>query len=325
MFLKLVSIYLLTISLANAVTISTSRHKLPDGNADIVLKYDADEVVNRNDWVAIYKQGDDSEVWNNVLNWDWVYKLKVNEPGGPVYVLRKIKLPVGEYQARFFKNNSYVIDQSVDFSIVEVDSYLTKINAYPSRPGLDKVENINFRGLTEKYLPNPKDWVALYDVNDSNDWKNVKDWAWARDVYKGWKVGDLPLANGNYEIRYFLNNTFTTFMKSRVFPVSDEVVPPRDDVSLEIEPYVNEADNYSVRINLKDSSLNPKNWIGFFKKGKRPIRKNLLKWTYNTLGQESGVIDLDLLPSTWKDETITAVLFENDTYVVLTKTDFVLP
>jgi len=78
------------------------------------------------------------------------------------------------------------------------------------------------RGLTN----GPKDWIALYRKNDSNAWSNVLTWDWAKNLKESDLHGDIysvtkniNLTNGEYEVRYFKNNSFTTYKKSRSFKV----------------------------------------------------------------------------------------------------------
>lgn len=325
MFSKILFISLISTLFLYSVTIKPGRVTL-DGNRDVVIKYAEGEVMNAKDWVAIYKKGSDSEVWSNVLNWNWVNKLKIVEPGGPFWILRKIQLPVGEYEARIFKNNSYTIADSYDFTVTTPDTYTTGIRfGINGRPGEIHTHFIDI--LIERgYLPNPEDWIGIYKAEDNNSWDNLISWRRARDIVDdySWIIEEFPLNAGDYEVRYFLNNSFQTHYRLN-YHVDSRDIPQREGTSLNIEPYINADGNYSVHINLQDDSKNTKNWVGFFKDGKKYIFKNLLNWTYNTLDEESGVIDLSLVPSSWKGKTIRAVLFENDTYNVITESNFTLP
>jgi len=325
MFSRLLFIPLILTLFAHSVTIKPGRVTV-DGNRDVVINYAEGEVINSKDWVAIYKKGADSEVWSNVLHWNWVNNLKLLEPGGPFWVLKRIKLPVGEYEARIFKRNSYVASDSFEFTVIKPDTYTTAIKfGLNGRPGQILTHFIDVR-IERGYLPNPKDWIGIYKAGDSNDWDNVISWRMAGNVVgkHSWVIEDYPLNAGDYEIRYFLNNSFTTHYTLN-YHVESRDIPQREGVALNIEPYTNADGDYSVHINLQDASQNPKNWIGFFKDGQKYQFKNILKWTYNTLGEENGVIDLSLVPSSWKGKRVRAVLFENDTYNVITETNFVLP
>ena len=326
MFSRILFIIPLLTLFVDAVTIKPGRATV-DGNRDVMIEYASGEVMDSKDWVAIYKKGADPKIWANVLHWNWVNKLKVIEPGGPYWILRKNKqLPVGEYEARVFKKNSYVVSDAYDFSITQPDTYTTGIGfgLYGS-PGTTITHYIKVE-VERGYLPNRQDWIGIYKASDSNDWENVISWRWARDIVHSdkWIIEEYPLDEGDYEVRYFLNNTFTTHYTLN-YHVNARGIPSIEDVNLTIEPFTNTDAGYGVHINLQDSSQNSKNWVGFFKDGQKYVRKNLLAWTYNTLEKESGVIDLSLVPSSWKGKKIRAVLFEDDTYKVITETNFVLP
>ena len=325
MFSKLLSILFIFTLFAHSVTIKPGRVTV-DGNRDVVIDYDEGEVIDLKDWVAIYKKGSDSEVWSNVLHWNWVHKLKIIEPGGPFWVLKRIKLPVGEYEARVFKKNSYLMSDSYDFTVIKPDTYTTGIRfGLNGRPGEVLTHYIDVR-IERGYLPNPQDWIGIYKAGDNNDWENLISWRMARDAVgkHSWIMEEFPLNAGDYEVRYFLDNSFTTHYTLN-YHVNGRDIPEQEGVDLTVEPYINPDGNYSVHINLQDTSKNSKNWVGFFKDGQKYKWENLLKWTYNTLDQESGVIDVELVPSSWQGKKIRAVLFENDTYNVLTETTFVLP
>lgn len=326
MFLKsLLMIFLLSLEVY-AVTIKPGRVSI-DGNVNMLVYYDDNEVMDSKDWIAIYKKGADSEVWSNVLHWNWVNKLKVDEPGGPYWVLPRIHLPDGEYQARFFKENSYVVSETYDFTVKKPATYVTDIWIQPLRPGLEtRFIWLRIPSDLQGYLPNPKDWVGIYKVGDSNDFENVISWRWARDVYGeiSWIINDYPLSEGDYEVRYFLNNSYTTHFKVP-YTVENREVPSSQSITLDVEPYKNNNGNYNVRINVEDSTQNNKNWIGFFKAGKKYVRKNLLQWSYNTLENGKGTLDLALVESEWKGKTLRAVYFENDSYEVMSEVEFTLP
>ncbi len=72
--------------------------------------------------------------------------------------------------------------------------------------------------IEEAIGKNKNNWVAIYKKGASNDWKNVIKWSWVKDLYS--VPSDEPavkryftytLPNGEYECRFFLNNTYKTF------------------------------------------------------------------------------------------------------------------
>lgn len=73
------------------------------------------------DWIGIYKKGT-SVAWKNVLKWSFIKKLKPASPSPGPHLFEDIEkdLPNGIYEARFFKNNSYVVHKSLEFTIGDI-------------------------------------------------------------------------------------------------------------------------------------------------------------------------------------------------------------
>ena len=73
------------------------------------------------------------------------------------------------------------------------------------------------------FNPNPKDWLGVYKVGDSNSWSNVKLWVWAKDLEKNpggyyHQFENVNTIQGEtFEVRYFLNNSFTPNKTSKPF------------------------------------------------------------------------------------------------------------
>jgi len=135
-------------------------------------------------------------------------------------------LAPGEYELRYFKNNSFTIyGEPLNVKINKVASTLESISLNSN----DKGGHITivFNGLGKFLQPNPKDWIGLYPVHSTNAWENVVQWAWAKDInlyihFKQYNLALYKMKNikpGRYEIRYFLNNSFKTYLKSEPFTV----------------------------------------------------------------------------------------------------------
>jgi hypothetical protein len=325
MFLRFLSILLFVYSFGNAVELYKKSnmyddHPYLDGNIDVRIQYDYNNVddFSKKDWIAIYKKGASVE-WKNVIVWSWVKDLPSDLGGG--YTFFRKKLPVGAYEARFFKNNSYTVDKFVKFTIKKSDSYLEKINVkYKDNT---KSLSVNLQGLDRVFKPTKKDWMAIYRVGSSNEWKNVLKWTWVSDISVpvrnnsySWKVNNLNLPEGKYEVRYFLNNTYSVYKKSDYFSiVKNNNMARLDDVTLEYEH------NQHIEIKFYDTASNKKDWIAIFKKGAKKIAKNVLVWKYNSLGQKSGTfyIHTNLQPGEYE-----SVLFSNDSYKIIATSKLVI-
>jgi len=295
----------------------------PDGNIDLRLEYaEAVEEQNIKDWVAIYRKGESTQ-WKNVLVWKWVKDLSGIAPmdyNG--HMLPRQNLPAGTYVARFFRNNSYIVDKSLEFTIKKSDSFLEKIHIfyYDDKKRLSVVVS----GINSIFKPNPKDWMAIYKVGSSNEWKNVIRWTWTKDMINkhGWKVDNLNLPKGKYEVRYFLNNSYNVYKKSEYFSVvTDNSMARLDDLTLEYKK------NQTININFYDTMANKKDWIAIFKKGAKKEKKNILAWRYNDSGRKSdtfylyvgGKMYTDLKPGEYE-----SVLFLNDSYTVIATAKLVI-
>jgi hypothetical protein len=199
-------------------------HEYLNGNASIFLRYQYIDKISNKDWVAYYKKGT-STAWENVIKWYWVKDLKCSNPDDCHDVLPPEDLALGDYEVRLFKNNSFTtFGQPLSLHIRKVNSTLESISAYSRSKG---TIHMDFSGLGKFLQPNPKDWIALYKHTDSNEWGNVVQWVWAKDINLGihdqrYNQAYYQMKNikpGKYEIRYFLNNSFSTYVKSKVFLV----------------------------------------------------------------------------------------------------------
>jgi len=131
---------------------------------------------------------------------------------------------------------------------------------------------------------NPKDWIGVYKVGDSNAWKNVKLWTWVKDCRQdefdfgdkgavGYKFKNANLPTGLYEARYFLNNTYVTALKSDAF----RVIKTSNKITAN---YSSANHKLHVEIQNKNFKPNPKDWIGVYKVGDSTAWKNIKAWTW---------------------------------------------
>ena len=223
-------------------TIYTDYHH-NDGTINIYLD-SLDEIMelnnNKKDWIGIYKKGD-SNAWGNVITWAWIKDFSERPDFNSLKLTKAIKMDDGEYETRYFRNNSFTTYQSSSFRIRKNIINLDGINAISREP--NKV-TIYVVGVNGQAKPNPKDWIGIYKKGDSNDWKNVVTWVWVKDFISG--PGDLPeekypeesrttlklnVNNEEYEARYFLNNSFTTYMKSKPFQVKQYIKTSQIEMS----------------------------------------------------------------------------------------------
>jgi len=228
---------------------------------------------NPKDWVAIYKVND-SNSWDNVKLWIWAKNFKLVEDGygDQYYTFKNTNLPAGRYEARYFLNNSFTTRLASKPFMVNSD----KLYGYyaPKNKSLYvEVRNKNFN-------PNSKDWIGIYKKGDSNTWKNVRQWVWAKDLTKNpngfydYQFENSSLSSGTYELRYFLNNTFVIHEQSKAFKVQ---------VATTNELYgnhnIHQKKTY-IEVRKKNFNPNPKDWIGVYKVGKSNDWSNVKLWVW---------------------------------------------
>jgi len=223
--IKIIKLTLALISLFTYVNATEVAILTTEKNGAITVKVDSTE-IGIDDWIAVYPKNSNSN-WINVLDWKWAKDL--HQIRGTKYVqyngAHRIDT-VGDYKVQYFKNNTYTVHKSLDFTIKKIDSPVNSI-AYISP--FDGVHEIWIGGFTPRLTaPAPKDWVGIYEKNDDNSWGNVIEWVWAKDLDFNPLIGftdELVMhldenkykSGVEYEARYFLNNSFTTKLKSVPF------------------------------------------------------------------------------------------------------------
>ena len=150
------------------------------------------------DWIGIYPQGS-SNAWENVVKWKWTGDdLRTGS-------LNFGNLPVGKYEARLFYNNSYHVETTTKFIVKGLNNNNVAISTNKDFYAPNEQIHVDFRNMVAKH----QDWIGIYPRGSNNDWDNVVAWKWTGDSARGsLNFGTLPV--GNYEIRAFYNNSFTT-------------------------------------------------------------------------------------------------------------------
>ena len=253
----LISVLLLT-SLAWTVEITTWKDNYESGTNHVWMKVH-NKPGNEKDWIGIYPVNANNS-WNNVVSWTWARDITpANDPGD---WYQFVNLVDGNYEARFFLNNTYVVEDSIPFSVGDVVRISTSKESY----NVDEAV-----GVTVTHISGNDDWVGIYPKGSSNAWANVKTWKWAE------QDGQINIAGveaGEYEARLFFNNNFD--VKSKVaFTVSADV---ESTLSTSKETY-NENDTVNVTV----SNLSGvKDWVGIYPKNANNSWANVIKWNWVT-------------------------------------------
>jgi len=181
------------------------------GNKSFSIRYHRSAPIKNRDWIGVYKKGT-SNSWGNVIQWKWVKDLVCDNSVDPSYTYIDFsdQLPKGEYEIRFFRDNSFNLHSKREFntnnSIIFKQS-APKFISFQYRKGT-KIDKL--------------DWMAIYKHDDSNAFENVIKWAWVKDLEKNEFHADLdPFVPFGYEIRFFRNNSFKLDSSSNFEPLYD--------------------------------------------------------------------------------------------------------
>jgi len=241
---------------------------------------------DKKDWIGIYPVGSNND-WENVVSWKWTEGKGVHWD--------KITLPkvskVGDYEARaFFKNSFKLEGKSRAFKVTLSNGGETELHTerYHIRDCFNRVF-VSFKNMGN----NPDDWIALFPINSSNAWRNVKAWRWIENMENNRVALSYPkdIASGEYEIRAFFKNSFQ--LEARSNPIFITSCSSKIRLTTSQKKY---SLNEPVKVNFKDISHIQKNWIGIYKAGKKTLIENNLAWKW-TNNQEEGQLIFNNLPA----------------------------
>jgi len=164
---------------------------------------------NTQDWIGIYPAGSSND-WGNVVQWNWT--------GGVVNGSVNFNaLPVGNYEARAFFNNSFNLEAQQAFTVeAEVNnSVILTSNKRSYLP--NELIYVNF----DRMLGDPEDWIGIYPAGASYEFSNVIEWRSTGGLVQG-ELSFDGLPAGSYDIRAFFDNSLT---KEATVTITVEDVP----------------------------------------------------------------------------------------------------
>ena len=235
---------------------------------------------DKKDWIGIYPIGSNNE-WKNVVSWKWTEGKGVD---WTKFTLPKVS-KVGEYEARaFFKNSFISKGKSQSFKVTLSNEGKTELTVkrYHIEDCSDEVF-VSFKNMGNHL----NDWIALYPIGSSNEWKNIKAWRWIKNMENNRVKLDFPqsIPTGEYEIRAFFNNTFTVEAKSN--PILSTPCLEKIEVATSQSKYFF---NQPIKVNFKDNSNQQNNWIGIYKAGTQTLVENNLAWQWMGNKKEGQLI-----------------------------------
>ena len=305
----IIAIYILSLAHVSAQELAPTKTIYKPGES-VVISFSGGP-GNAKDWVGIYKEGqtpgdDESTQWTYV-------------DGGTTAALRFDPLPIGNYEAYLFLNDSYEILASESFEVSEEqDAPKVILSKAEYDEGEDVI--ISFSGGPGNIL----DWVGIYKVGDIPEVKPSTVWQHVDGTNEGVigkSTGQLvfdPLPIGNYEAYLFLNDGYE-ILASESFEVSEEQDVPK--VILSKAEYDEGED---VIISFSGGPGNILDWVGIYKVGDIPEVKPSTVWqrvdgtNEGVIGKSTGQLVFDPLPI----GNYEAYLLLNDGYEILASASF---
>ena len=283
-------------SLIFAVTIKSWKLNYPVGNSAWIKVENRPN--NNQDWVGVYPAGSNNE-WKNVVKWSWAKDTSKSKDPGDWYEFEG--LANGEYEARFFLNNTFVVEDTIAFSVGTLAMKTSKTN-YAEK---EKV-SVTIKGGT---LSGDRDWIGIYPKGASSAWGDVIAWNWAKRGTTTLSRVNRPMPEGEYEVRLFFHNATSNdkIEAKHSFTVSDRV-----NISTSKNTY-NPNENIVVEIN--NQAEDNQNWVAIYPKNASNAWKNQITWNW-TKGKKS--VTLNHVPSGQYE----ARLFYNNSFELEAKSGF---
>jgi len=243
---------ILSTSLGFAVEISSWKTHY-SSNSDIWIQL-KDKPNNVEDWVGIYPVKASND-WDNVVTWRWARNTSEAHDPGDWY---KFGIEDGNYEARFFLNNSFHTEDSVPFHVGDV----TRVDTQKSVYGVNETLHLNVA-----HISGDRDWVGIYPKGSNNDWGNVAQWSW---VNHNGNIDINGVASGKYEARLFFHNSYTVeskvaFRVGSTLKTSKNTYTPED----------------TVRVTVDTNNLSgDKDWVGIFPRNADGRWSNVVAWDW---------------------------------------------
>ncbi len=183
--------------------------KLPSISTKKELYFSGEEILvnidnlagDSEDWIAIFKAGDES-IWTNVVDWKWTGGVVSGE-------LVFDGLSEGDYEARVFYQGGYDEVVSTKFTVIKsVESPVIKTlkEIYYSNEEIV----INLNNMPEY----SDDWIGIFNITDTIDSNTIITWRYTDGV----KDGDLnfrSLPAGIYEAKAFHKNSNVEYASTK--------------------------------------------------------------------------------------------------------------
>ena len=256
---------------------------------------------------------------------DWLAFVAVGTPDGPgkypqwVYVGSGVTTRTwtvtapstpGQYEFRFFANDTYVrATTSPAVNVTAPPAPTLAVSATTVQPGASVT-------LTLTNAPGgAKDWLGFTTVSAPDGSGQYPQWVYvgAGITTRTWTV-TVPTTPGQYQFRFFLNDTYVRTATSPTVTVPAPPPPPPGSTPVLTVSATTVQAGDPVTVTLTNGSGGAKDWLGFTTVGKPDGSGQYLQWVYVGAG---------ITTRTW---TVTAPttpgqyefrFFPNDTYTRL--------
>lgn len=240
----------------NAATIHSNKVNYSKKDT-VTIQFDEMTALN-NDWIGIYPK-ESSNAWNNVVQWAWTNDIK---RGSHTFK----NLPVGEYEARLFFNNSFITEKKTIFTISNQNKIKNQ-NIWVGSSNeftiyrLDKISDTN------------NDWIGVFPKNSIHNRKNLLAWGYISADRKKVTIKTLnnkKLDPKEYDMVYFLNDSYQQL---------GEVSTLKFYYHFEVY-YSTTNGMYKLYMNDYKYVAKNRDWIAIFKKDHAPKKENIIAWAY---------------------------------------------
>ncbi len=134
-----------------------------------------------------------------------------------------------------------------------------------------------------------QDWIGIYPAGSSNDWENVIDWRWTDGITDGKIFFSGINQAGQYDVRAFFNNSFTT-EASYTFSVNAAEQPAT--ISTAKNTFTS---NEVISVSVANMSGDSQDWVGIYPAGSSNDWGNVIAWAW-TGGIKEGEVTLSTIP-----------------------------
>ena len=181
------------------------------------------------------------------------------------YSINIEELPAGEYDIRYFFNNSYTTAASKTVTVSPANHHAYVKVTQPLQDGYPYVDyDASYAG--------DKTWIGVYKKGTSNAWNNVLAWTWVKKIGEGVQEVHIPnLQNGTYELRLFYNNSYKLEAKTE-FIINYAQNEPKISVARQRD--------FGILFETTTSGKGNKDWVGLYKIGASNSWDNVQAWSW---------------------------------------------